>query len=74
MPSTWPPGTWLQTSAGTWVQVTAIQAWTQTATVHNLTVQGIHTYHVGVGDEDILVHNCDGAIVPSGKWDYFLGE
>ena len=56
------PGMWLQTSAGTWVQITAIQAWAQAATVHNLTVQGTHTYHVGVGDEDILVHNCKGRV------------
>ncbi|WP_306371054.1 hypothetical protein [Nocardiopsis sp. CC223A] len=31
------PGMWLQTSAGTWVQINAIQAWSQPATVHNLT-------------------------------------
>src|SRR5690606_41121454 len=24
--------------------------------------QGTHTYHVGVGDEDILVHNCKGRV------------
>lgn len=48
------PGMWLQTSAGTWVQVSAVQAWTQTATVHNLTVQGVHTYHVAAGSLDVL--------------------
>ncbi len=51
------PGMWLQTSSGTWVQVGAVQAWTQTATVHNLTVQGVHTYHVGAGSLDVLNHN-----------------
>ncbi|WP_150244127.1 RHS repeat-associated core domain-containing protein [Nocardiopsis quinghaiensis] len=51
------PGTWLQTSAGTWVQVSAVQAWTQAATVHNLTVQGVHTFHVTAGDLDVLNHN-----------------
>ena len=52
------PGMWLQTSAGTWVQVSAVQAWTQAATVHNLTVQGVHTYHVATGTLDVLNHNC----------------
>jgi guanyl-specific ribonuclease Sa len=51
------PGTWLQTSSGTWVQVSAVQAWTQPATVHNLTVQGVHTFHVAAGDSDVLNHN-----------------
>jgi hypothetical protein len=57
------PGMWLQTSAGTWVQVSAVQTWTQAATVHNLTVQGVHTFHVAAGDLDVLNHNCD----PSSK-------
>lgn len=26
--------------------------------VHNLTVEGIHTYFVVVGDDEVLVHNC----------------
>ncbi|MFV2198613.1 RHS repeat-associated core domain-containing protein [Nocardiopsis sp. LOL_012] len=53
------PGMWLQTSAGTWVQVSAVGVWTQPATVHNLTVQGVHTFHVTAGDLDLLSHNCD---------------
>ncbi|MFJ9554351.1 polymorphic toxin-type HINT domain-containing protein [Nocardiopsis sp. NPDC101807] len=53
-------GTWLQTSSGTWVQVSAVQAWTQAATVHNLTVQGVHTFHVAAGDLSVLNHNCGG--------------
>ena len=56
------PGMWLQTSSGTWVQVSAIQAWTQSATVHNLTVQGVHTYHVAAGDLDVLNHNCNTTV------------
>lgn len=36
-------GQMLQTTAGTWVQVTAIQRWTATATVDNLTVANTHT-------------------------------
>ncbi|MDT0331472.1 RHS repeat-associated core domain-containing protein [Nocardiopsis lambiniae] len=53
------PGMWLQTSAGTWVQINAIQTWSLPATVHNLTVQGVHTYHVAAGSLDVLNHNCD---------------
>ncbi|WP_372405122.1 polymorphic toxin-type HINT domain-containing protein [Streptomyces luteireticuli] len=52
------PGQWLRTSSGTWVQVTAVQAWTQQATVRNLTVDGIHTYYVRTGSTPVLVHNC----------------
>ncbi|PDP87836.1 hypothetical protein CQJ94_09950 [Glycomyces fuscus] len=55
------PGMWLQTSSGTWVQVSAVQSWTQAATVHNLTVQGVHTFHVAAGGLDVLNHNCGGA-------------
>jgi hypothetical protein len=50
-------GQWLRTSAGTWVQITATRAWTERATVHNLTVADIHTYHVSTGDAFVLVHN-----------------
>jgi hypothetical protein len=57
------PGTWLQTSSGTWVQVSAVQAWTQPATVHNLTVQGVHTFHVAAGDLNVLNHNCEPAFL-----------
>lgn len=27
--------------------------------VHNLTIEGVHTYHVSIGDVDVLVHNSD---------------
>ncbi|GAA1555917.1 RHS repeat-associated core domain-containing protein [Streptomyces globosus] len=52
------PGTWLQTGAGTRVQVTAVKRWTQQARVNNLTVEGIHTYHVVAATASVLVHNC----------------
>ena len=55
-------GDWLQTSAGTYVQVTAVKAWTQTATVNNLTVSTTHTYYVLAGASAVLVHNCDKEI------------
>ncbi|MFF4225359.1 polymorphic toxin-type HINT domain-containing protein [Streptomyces abikoensis] len=55
------PGQWLRTSAGTWVQVTAVQAWTQNARVHNLTVESTHTYYVQAGAAPVLVHNTGGS-------------
>ncbi|WP_326829751.1 polymorphic toxin-type HINT domain-containing protein [Streptosporangium sp. NBC_01810] len=51
------PGMLLRTSAGTYVQLTAIKKWTTPQRVHNLTVEGLHTYHVLAGDQAILVHN-----------------
>jgi hypothetical protein len=52
------PGMWLQTSTGSWTQITAIRAWTaHHRTVHNLTIDGTHTYYVGAGAQATLVHN-----------------
>ncbi|MDG4763442.1 polymorphic toxin-type HINT domain-containing protein [Solwaraspora sp. WMMD406] len=51
-------GQWLQTSAGTWVQITAVRQWTQTQRVHNLTIDDIHTYYVVASGQPVLVHNC----------------
>ncbi len=56
------PGEWLRTSAGTYVQVTAIDRWTAPdATVHNLTVNDLHTYYVLAGATSVLVHNSGGS-------------
>ncbi|MGA3563507.1 ricin-type beta-trefoil lectin domain protein [Melissospora conviva] len=53
------PGQWLQTGAGTHVQITAIERWTvPRATVHNLTIANTHTYYVLAGKTSVLVHNC----------------
>lgn len=52
------PGMWLQTSAGTWVQVTAVDESHRTQRVFNLTVDGQHTYYVQAGATPVLVHNC----------------
>jgi hypothetical protein len=43
---------------GTTTEVDGVWHHTQTLTVHNLTVEGIHTYHVAIGEADALVHNC----------------
>ncbi|MEV0453213.1 polymorphic toxin-type HINT domain-containing protein [Streptomyces sp. NPDC050600] len=53
------PGQWLQTSSGTFVQVAAVERWTNPGTsVYNLTVSDLHTYYVLAGTTPILVHNC----------------
>ncbi|MFG3606387.1 ricin-type beta-trefoil lectin domain protein, partial [Streptomyces sp. NPDC047928] len=55
-------GDWLQTSAGTFVQITAVERRTaQSAAVHNLTVSGHHTYFVVAAETPLLVHNCNVA-------------
>jgi hypothetical protein len=51
------PGMWLRTGAGTFVQITAIKAWTEHEQVHNLTVDTDHTYYVEAGTTPVLVHN-----------------
>lgn len=56
-------GQWLRTSAGTYVQITAIERWTaRKAAVHNLTVSDLHTYYVLAGATPVLVHNCNSAL------------
>ncbi|WP_052720987.1 polymorphic toxin-type HINT domain-containing protein [Actinoplanes rectilineatus] len=52
-------GQLLRTGAGTRVQITAIERWVKPqVTVHNLTVDDLHTYYVLAGDTPVLVHNC----------------
>ncbi|MFI8515600.1 RHS repeat-associated core domain-containing protein [Streptomyces sp. NPDC085460] len=54
-------GQWLQTSAGTWVQIAATQHRTRPAQVYNLTVEDLHTYYVLAGTTSVLTHNCGPA-------------
>lgn len=55
-------GEWLRTSTGTYIQITAVERWTATASaVHNLTVSDLHTYYVLAGATPVLVHNCGGS-------------
>jgi RHS repeat-associated protein len=70
------PGTLLQTGSGTYVQVTAVRAWTQVQRVHNLTVDDIHTYYVIAGTTPVLVHNCGhgGGIDARGARDALADE
>lgn len=48
----------LRTPDGQILDVVATHSYTENRRVHNLSVEGLHTYYVEVGDEDILVHNC----------------
>ncbi|MGY3678329.1 RHS repeat-associated protein [Streptomyces sp. TE33382] len=57
-------GQWLQTSNGTWVQITAVTHHTTTTTVYNLTVADLHTYYVLAGETPVLVHNSGPCDVP----------
>ncbi|WP_219905402.1 polymorphic toxin-type HINT domain-containing protein [Actinopolyspora mortivallis] len=80
-------GDQLRTSDGELVEVTDTRQWTQTRRVHNLSIAGIHTYHVRAGQADLLVHNqgdCElyndaeisGILrdASSGKGNFGLGE
>ena len=53
---------------GTTVAVDSVRERAEVLRVHNLTVDGIHTYHVLAGDGAVLVHNCRNpwAITPEG--------
>ncbi|MFF1817270.1 polymorphic toxin-type HINT domain-containing protein [Kribbella sp. NPDC058245] len=41
---------------------------TRSATAYNLSVEGVHTYHVG--DAELLVHNSCGPTISKGRWDH----
>ncbi|MER6347880.1 golvesin C-terminal-like domain-containing protein [Streptomyces sp. NPDC001595] len=58
------PGMWLQTAAGTWVQITAVDDTHRSQRVHNLTVEGQHVFYVQVGGVDVLTHNEDRRVAP----------
>ncbi|MBE4736255.1 DddA-like double-stranded DNA deaminase toxin [Streptomyces caniscabiei] len=51
-------GQWLSTGSGSWIQITAVSTRTAVGPVHNLSVAGVHTYHVLAGSTPVLVHNC----------------
>lgn len=51
------PGDQLVTPDGARVTVMAVLAYGAVATVHNLTVDNIHTYYILAGAADVLVHN-----------------
>ncbi|GIE89927.1 RHS repeat-associated core domain-containing protein [Actinoplanes regularis] len=55
-------GQWLRTSAGTYVQVSAVDRLRAFEHVYNLTVADFHTYYVVVGGVAVLVHNVNNPI------------
>ncbi|WP_447006690.1 RHS repeat-associated core domain-containing protein [Saccharothrix isguenensis] len=57
------PGQVLTSTDDTAPVVTEVQRYARFEPVYDLTVEGVHTYYVAVGGEDILVHNCgDGTV------------
>ncbi len=58
----------LVTAAGAALTVAGLRAATaRTATAYNLTVADLHTYHVLVGDQPVLVHNTCGVELGDAK-------
>ncbi|MFI6699748.1 polymorphic toxin-type HINT domain-containing protein [Streptomyces sp. NPDC050509] len=53
-------GDQLRTSAGVSIQVAAVSRYVQRRTTYDLAVAGIHTYYVGIGSANVLVHNNNG--------------
>ncbi|WP_274561708.1 Hint domain-containing protein [Streptomyces spiramyceticus] len=53
------PGAKLRTPEGAGLPVTAVAQHTRRQTTYDLTVAGIHTYYVGIGSQNALVHNND---------------
>ncbi|MFE9404826.1 polymorphic toxin-type HINT domain-containing protein [Streptomyces sp. NPDC006530] len=49
----------LRTDNGELREVVNTRAWSETRTVHNLTVADFHTYYVGAGNATVLVHNAN---------------
>lgn len=54
------PGHRLRSADGDQATVTNTRPWTETRKVHNLTIDGIHTYYVEAGTTPVLTHdsNC----------------
>ncbi|MGH3976682.1 MAG: Hint domain-containing protein, partial [Pseudonocardiaceae bacterium] len=53
----------LRTSAGTLVQVRAVERRRHHIAAHNLSVDGLHTYYVLAGVKSVLVHNASCKVV-----------
>ncbi|WP_097229472.1 polymorphic toxin-type HINT domain-containing protein [Streptomyces zhaozhouensis] len=69
-------GTQLTAPDGTTATVTTLTQHTRASTVHNLTVEGLHTYYVLAGQTPVLVHNssgiCGTAALENGDWQHIL--
>ncbi|MEV4352142.1 polymorphic toxin-type HINT domain-containing protein [Actinoplanes sp. NPDC049596] len=60
------PGESLATDDGRTVHVLEVRNFTGRRTMHDLTVDDIHTYYVFAGDSPVLVHNNDPGIINLG--------
>lgn len=60
------PGTTLRTTDATIAKVTNTRHYTKKQRTHDLTVEGVHTYHVLAGVAPVLVHNCGGGAADLG--------
>ncbi|MEV3987926.1 polymorphic toxin-type HINT domain-containing protein [Streptomyces sp. NPDC049837] len=56
----------LRSPRGELQELLGVRAWTQSMRVHNLTVDGFHTYYVGAGITSVLVHNAKKPICGPG--------
>lgn len=67
-------GMMLRTSAGTLIQVEAIERWSAERRVHNFTVADLHAYYVLAGSMPVLVHNAKPCLLPpymaSDRWQH----
>jgi hypothetical protein len=53
------PGAELRTPSGVALPVTAVSHHSKQRRTHDLTIRDIHSYYIGVGPQNALVHNCD---------------
>jgi hypothetical protein len=53
------PGDQLHAGDGVVLMVAVVRDWTAANWMYDITVDGVHTFYVGVGSSAILVHNCD---------------
>ncbi|MEU6263192.1 polymorphic toxin-type HINT domain-containing protein [Saccharopolyspora shandongensis] len=69
-------GDQLQGPDGTQLQVVSVKTWTALQKVHNLTIDGTHTFHVLAGQKPVLVHNsnalCGIKALEEGDWQHIL--
>ena len=49
---------------GSLVTVAGVVSFDGVQTMYDLTIDGVHTYYVEAGDQQVLVHNCGGAMTP----------
>ncbi len=60
-------GDLLRTAAGTFVQITAVRAYTASQRTFDLTINGTNTYYALAGSTPLLVHNCGGSVADHSK-------